>query len=225
MYCPECGHHNRESARFCGRCGASLIELTEGEATVSFTPPAEPGADSGVMEAVQRMRRKAQDTGNLKSTPQQAVETQVVESKQVIVIEQADPQVVYVPSYNPTVVYGPPVYPYPPIYYPPPGYYAAGMAVSFGVGVAMGAFAIRREAKASADDLFGRVAGSAGPPSRLRAGGEREPVVCGHAMPLRLRLDGAGEPYAERSPPVAADRISCRRNGVAGSIALAQRWL
>jgi hypothetical protein len=96
---------------------------------------------SGVMEAVQRMRRKAQDTGNLKSTPQQAVETQVVESKQVIVIEQADPQVVYVPSYNPTVVYGPPVYPYPPIYYPPPGYYAAGMAVSFGVGVAMGAFA------------------------------------------------------------------------------------
>jgi hypothetical protein len=52
MYCPECGHHNRESARFCGRCGASLMELAEGEATISFTPPAEPGADSGVMEAV-----------------------------------------------------------------------------------------------------------------------------------------------------------------------------
>jgi len=94
---------------------------------------------SGVMDAVQRMRRKAQETGNLKSTPQQKVETEVVESKQVIVIEQADPQVVYVPSYNPTVVYGAPVYPYPPIYYPPPGYYAAGAAISFGVGVAMGA--------------------------------------------------------------------------------------
>ena len=92
-----------------------------------------------VMDAVQRMRRKAQETGNLKSTPQQNVETEVVESKQVIVIEQADPQVVYVPSYNPTVVYGAPVYPYPPIYYPPPGYYAAGAAISFGVGVAMGA--------------------------------------------------------------------------------------
>jgi hypothetical protein len=52
VYCPECGHHNRESARFCGRCGASLIELSEGEATISFTPPVEPGADSGVMEAV-----------------------------------------------------------------------------------------------------------------------------------------------------------------------------
>ena len=43
------------------------------------------------------------------------------------------------PSYNPTVVYGAPVYAYPPIAYPPPGYYAAGMAISFGVGVAMGA--------------------------------------------------------------------------------------
>src|SRR5580700_11108638 len=92
-----------------------------------------------VMEAVQRMRQKAQDKGNLKSTEQQKVETKVVESKQVIVIEQANPQVVYVPSYNPTVVYGPPVYPYPPVAYPPPGYYAAGMAISFGVGLAMGA--------------------------------------------------------------------------------------
>ena len=94
---------------------------------------------SDLMEAVQRMRKKAQGLGNLKSTEQQKVETKVVESKQVIVIEQANPQVVYVPSYNPTVVYGPPVYPYPPVAYPPPGYYAAGMAISFGVGLAMGA--------------------------------------------------------------------------------------
>jgi hypothetical protein len=93
-----------------------------------------------VMDAVQRMRKKASDAGNLKSSEQQKVETKVVESKQVIVIEQANPQVIYVPSYNPTVIYGPPVYPYPPIYYPPVGYYAAGMAISFGIGVAMGAF-------------------------------------------------------------------------------------
>src|SRR6516162_1349693 len=92
-----------------------------------------------VMAAVQRMRQKAQSNGNLKSTDQQKVETKTVESTQVIVIEQANPQVVYVPSYNPTVVYGAPVYAYPPIAYPPPGYYAAGMAISFGVGVAMGA--------------------------------------------------------------------------------------
>src|SRR5438445_5208396 len=93
-----------------------------------------------VMDAVQRMRKKAQDSGNLKSTEQQKVETKVIESKSVIVVEQANPQVVYVPSYDPVVVWGPPVYPYPPIYYPPPGYYAAGLAISFGVGVMMGEF-------------------------------------------------------------------------------------
>ena len=95
---------------------------------------------SDVMDAVQRMRKKAQDTGNLKSTEQQKVETKVIENKSVIVVEQANPQVVYVPSYDPVVVYGPPVYPYPPIYYPPAGYYAAGLAISFGVGMMMGAF-------------------------------------------------------------------------------------
>jgi Protein of unknown function (DUF3300) len=94
-----------------------------------------------VMDAVQRMRKKAQDKGSLKSTEQQTVETRVVEKKQVIVIEQANPQVVYVPSYDPVVVWGPAYYyPYPPIYYPPAGYYAAGLALSFGVGVMMGAF-------------------------------------------------------------------------------------
>jgi hypothetical protein len=94
---------------------------------------------SGVMEAVQRMRKKAQETGNLKSTEQQSVETKVIENKSVIVVEPANPQVIYVPSYDPYAVYGPPIYPYPPIYYPPAGYYAAGMAISFGVGLAIGA--------------------------------------------------------------------------------------
>jgi uncharacterized protein DUF3300 len=94
---------------------------------------------SDVMDAVQRMRMKAKDAGNLKSTEQQKVETKVVETKTVVVIQQANPQVVYVPSYNPVVVYGPPVYPYPPIYYPPPSYYAAGVAIAFGVGIAVGA--------------------------------------------------------------------------------------
>jgi hypothetical protein len=94
---------------------------------------------SDVMDAVQRMRAKAKDAGNLKSNEQMKVETKVVESKSVVVIEQASPEVVYVPSYNPVVVYGPPVYPYPPIAYPPPGYYAAGAVIGFGVGIAIGA--------------------------------------------------------------------------------------
>jgi len=91
-----------------------------------------------VMAAVQRMRSKAKSKGTLESTPQQVVQTKTVESQQVIVIEQADPQVVYVPSYNPTVVYGPPVYPYPPVYYPPPPP-PGSLLISFGVGMAMGA--------------------------------------------------------------------------------------
>ena len=94
---------------------------------------------SDVMDAVQRMRAKAQEKGNLKSTEQMKVETKTVENKNVIVIEQSKPEVVYVPSYDPVVVYGAPPYPYPPIAYPPPGYYAAGMAVSFGVGMMVGA--------------------------------------------------------------------------------------
>jgi hypothetical protein len=95
--------------------------------------------EADVMQAVQRMRVKAQSTGQLKSTPEQVVKTEVVESRNYVVIEQANPQVVYVPSYDPVVVYGAPVYPYPAIYYPPVGAYAAGAAISFGVGVAMGA--------------------------------------------------------------------------------------
>ena len=92
-----------------------------------------------VMDAVQRMRKKAHDKGTLKTTEQQKVETQVIETKSVIVIEQANPQVIYVPSYDPVVVYGPAYYPYPPIAYPAWGY-AATAAVSFGFGMMMGAF-------------------------------------------------------------------------------------
>ena len=96
---------------------------------------------SDVMDAVQRMRKKAQGTGALVSNEQQKVETKVIETKTVVVIEQTNPQVVYVPTYSPVVVYGPPVYPYPPIYYPyyPPGYVAAASMIGFGVGIAIGA--------------------------------------------------------------------------------------
>lgn len=97
---------------------------------------------SDVMAAVQRMRAKAKEKGNLKSSEQQKVETKVIESKETIIIQPSNPEVVYVPSYNPTVVYGPPPYPYPPIVYPPPpppGAYLATAAISFGVGMMVGA--------------------------------------------------------------------------------------
>src|SRR6266511_3450138 len=96
---------------------------------------------SDVMDAVQRMRAKAQGTGNLKTSAQSVVKTETVPSgKQVIEIQQANPDVVYVPSYDPTVVYGPaPVeYPYYPYTYPG---YVPGTALAWGAGIALGAAA------------------------------------------------------------------------------------
>jgi hypothetical protein len=90
-----------------------------------------------VMDAVQRMRAKAQNKGALKTTEQQKVETETVEGGQeAIVIEPANPQFVYVPSYDPAVVYGPPVYPYPAYYYPG---YVPGAGLAFGTGLVLGA--------------------------------------------------------------------------------------
>src|SRR5436189_1269709 len=95
---------------------------------------------SDVMDAVQRMRGKAESKGTLKTSAQQVVETKTVEGgKQVIVVEPAQPDVVYVPSYDPAVVYGPPAYPYYPYTYP--GYYP-GMGLAWGAaGFALGAWA------------------------------------------------------------------------------------
>src|SRR5467141_1657788 len=91
---------------------------------------------SDVMDAVQRLRGKAQGTGNLKTSAQSVVKTETEGGKQVIVVEQADPQVVYVPSYDPVVVYGEPAYPYYPYEYP--GYYP-GMGLAWGAGLILGA--------------------------------------------------------------------------------------
>jgi uncharacterized membrane protein YgcG len=88
-----------------------------------------------VLDTIQSLRAKAQAAGNLKTTKEQTV---IVEEK-IIKIESASPQVVYVPTYNPTVVYGAWPYPaYPPYSYYPPGYVASSMMM-FGAGMAMGA--------------------------------------------------------------------------------------
>jgi hypothetical protein len=94
----------------------------------------------GVMEAVQRMRQRAQSNGALQSTKEQQVTTTTQGGNTYIVVEPANPEVVYVPEYNPEAVWGPPAYPYPPIYYPPStGAVIAAGAISFGVGLAIGA--------------------------------------------------------------------------------------
>ncbi|MFL9989862.1 DUF3300 domain-containing protein [Paraburkholderia sediminicola] len=87
-----------------------------------------------VMDSVQRLRKQAQAAGNLKTSSQQ----KVVVEQSTIQIVPANPQVVYVPTYNPTVVYGTWPYPaYPPVYVPPPPGYA--IAAGFATGLAFGA--------------------------------------------------------------------------------------
>ena len=101
-----------------------------------------------VLDAVQRLRKRAEGTGNLKTSPQMKVSNvsrpgPTGQPAEYIVVEPADPQVMYVPVYDPGVVYGAWPYPdYPPYYYEPPGWipgtYAYG-ALAFGASVAVGA--------------------------------------------------------------------------------------
>src|SRR4029079_17458769 len=83
---------------------------------------------------IQTLRAQAKSAGNLKSAPQLTVEQQ---TPQTIVINSPSPDVVYVPQYNPALIYG-----YP---YVTPGYtagdVAAASALSFGAGIALGAWA------------------------------------------------------------------------------------
>jgi hypothetical protein len=92
-----------------------------------------------VMDAIQRMRRKAQDAGKLASTKQQRVEQTTDAGQPVIQIVPADPAVIYVPVYDPALIWGPPLwYPYPRWYWPPP--FGAGIYFGFGAGIGIGAF-------------------------------------------------------------------------------------
>jgi hypothetical protein len=88
-----------------------------------------------VMNAVQVMRKRAQQSGNLKSTQQENVSQQ----GESIVIEPADPQVVYVPQYDPWLVYGGPVVAWPGWYWYP-GLYLTGPGLAFGLGFGIGFF-------------------------------------------------------------------------------------
>ncbi len=88
-----------------------------------------------VMDAVQVMRQRAQEAGNLETTEQQSVTAQ----DSNIVIEPASPDIVYVPAYDPWVVYGGPISAWPG-WYPYPGIWYGGPYLSFGVGFGIGYF-------------------------------------------------------------------------------------
>jgi hypothetical protein len=84
-------------------------------------------------KAIQTMRQKAQQAGNLGTTPQQKVITQ----GNTIFIQPASPDVVYVPQYDPWLVYGYPI-PVWPDWYPWPGLYIGGPGIAFGLGFDVG---------------------------------------------------------------------------------------
>jgi len=93
------------------------------------------GQEEEVMATIQELRGKARDQGNLKTTSEQ----KVLDENGNILIEPANPEVIYVPVYDPAYVYGPWWYPdYPPYYwYYPPGFYG-GAYFSFGPGIFFG---------------------------------------------------------------------------------------
>lgn len=95
-----------------------------------------------VMDAVQRLRTKADANNKLTSTKEQKVSKRQEGSKQVIVIEPTEPQTIYVPYYDPAVVYGAwPYEAYPPYYFGWPGYIPGGLiatGIAFGAGFALG---------------------------------------------------------------------------------------
>jgi Protein of unknown function (DUF3300) len=90
---------------------------------------------SDVMDAVQFMRQKAEQAGNLKTTPQQNVQNQ----GSTIEIVPANPDVVYVPAYDPWQIYGYPIVGWPG-WYPYPGIWYDGPYLSFGLGFGIGFF-------------------------------------------------------------------------------------
>ena len=90
-----------------------------------------------VMDAIQRLRSKAQANNKLITTKEQTVSVRQQDSRQYIAIEPAAPETVYVPAYDPSAVYGDWPYPeYPPYYFPPAPYLGYGL---IGAGIAFGA--------------------------------------------------------------------------------------
>jgi len=88
-----------------------------------------------VTDAVQTMRQQARKAGNLNSNEQENVSDQ----DGTIAIEPANPDVVYVPAYDPWLVYGAPIVAYPG-WYPVPGIFLDGAGIGFGIGFGVGFF-------------------------------------------------------------------------------------
>jgi Protein of unknown function (DUF3300) len=95
--------------------------------------------EQDVMDAVQRQRKRAYNSGKLTSNSQQTVERSTDNGQQVIVIQPPQPNVVYVPVYDPVVIWGPPVwYPWGTFWYPPRPRVGLVVAPGFGFFIGIG---------------------------------------------------------------------------------------
>lgn len=95
--------------------------------------------EGDVMDAIQRLRTRAQGSDKLKTTKEQSVTVQQQDGKQVIAISSANPETVYVPYYDPAVVYGTWPYPdYPPYEYYPDDYWLPGGVIAAGIAFGAG---------------------------------------------------------------------------------------
>jgi Protein of unknown function (DUF3300) len=114
---------------------AVLANMSKNLAWTSELGDAHLNQQQDLTQAIQVMRQKAKEAGNLNTTPQEKVKTK----GQTIVIEPAATDVVYVPQYDPWLVYGYPLAIFPG-WYPYPGLFLDGPGIAFGLGFGIGVF-------------------------------------------------------------------------------------
>ncbi|WP_236597598.1 DUF3300 domain-containing protein [Paraburkholderia kirstenboschensis] len=197
--------------------------------------------EKDVLDAVQRLRARAQKAGNLTSNAQQKVIVEAPASspggqsgqapQSIVRIEPSNPQVIYVPSYNPTVVYGAWSAPaYPPTYWPPyPAYYpGAALATGFawGVGIAA-AGAIFGNCNWNNNDVNINVNKAANIDrnfDRTTVEGGKWKHDSGHRQGVAYRDNATRDKYARGAPGGDARRdYRGRTDGAAGNANVANR--
>jgi hypothetical protein len=115
---------------------AVLANMSQNLAWTSELGDAHLNQQQELTQAIQTMRQRAKQAGNLQTTSQENVKTK----GQTIVIEPTAPDMVYVPEYDPWLVYGAPL-PIFPGWYPYPGLFLDGPGIGFGLGFGVGLFA------------------------------------------------------------------------------------
>jgi hypothetical protein len=120
---------------------AVLANMNQNLAWTSELGDAYVNQQPALNQAIQTMRQRAQQAGNLKTTPQETVTS----NNKTIVIQPAQPDIVYVPQYDPWLVYGDPLavfpgwYPYPGLFWDGPGiYWGSGFGIGFFAGFGWG---------------------------------------------------------------------------------------